>query len=828
MKMKYAAEKTTKRSFWKSYSFPLVAVAVLVEIGVLFFVYQYEVTQAPVGVFTLWGISALGAILLLVECLKLPTAFWLAGRKGLFRKAILSVVLLTPLCLITWEVTKDMATNEVVLSLEPAVQLEKEAAGLEARNVDIRDSLARRQDDAEGAEIALEKLRKESASHLSDLQDRRKVEIANFMSADESISRDFGNTPAEKSERVNLENRRSEIQSRFDADYALLQVALKDEENRIQASRRRSDGSFAREIEAWKVECSQRTQVFENDRASVSERLKLALKTFERDREEYQGQLQTLDLKRSKVIEKRDSEIRKHQENNKAFYGLASKVKRVKEEARIELDRIESQIASLERPVQPEQLAAPSGVVLPPRPVMSEVAVADDSEVALQVKELRNKRDDELARISSELTRLDGAASVRLQDRMVEFEIEQTNLRESHLSRLKAIDDEVFASQEEASVRMQELQLAAVSAASLQSSKQESTNEIESNDGKARSLRTEAATLRRGTQVYRIAGFLKWFMPKGTSDDELAEMVQATVIPAVALLAAFLPTFLLEIGIATWNRPEPRRSLWRRIRVTRRAMRRRESRHAFGIKKLEEEYSLRLATASDEKHALEQRFESRVRDIESVAKEIEEIQAEELRRATEDKDRTAQRLGDVSGRYDAQIARVAAEHQTSLEELKSAHAVDIARMERISLNVEQGAASKVLCAEGDAQNAQRERDSALQNVANQLMEKEVETKEKIARIRMKANRRADATHRGRIEQLETEIRGLKDSVVDLRAQARDDRRNNSELSQANRELNEINRKKNEDILSLGESLISMHGVSNAVVDPDDSTAGFRL
>ena len=171
---------------------------------------------------------------------------------------------------------------------------------------------------------------------------------------------------------------------------------------------------------------------------------------------------------------------------------------------------------------------------------------------------------------------------------------------------------------------------------------------------------------------------------------------------------------------------------------------------------------------------------------------------------------------------------MAAEHQTSLEELKSAHAVDIARMERISLNVEQGAASKVLCAEGDAQNAQRERDSALQNVANQLMEKEVETKEKIARIRMKANRRADATHRGRIEQLETEIRGLKDSVVDLRAQARDDRRNNSELSQANRELNEINRKKNEDILSLGESLISMHGVSNAVVDPDDSTAGFRL
>ena len=826
--MKHPIRKSTNRSSWKSFSLPLVAAAVLVEIGVLFFCFQYEVTVAPAGVYTLWGISALGAILLLVEFLKLPTAFWLAGRKGLLRKAILSAVLLTPLCLITWEVTKDMATDEVVRSLEPAVQLEKEAAGLEARNVDIKESLARRKQDAEAAEIALEKLRRETASHLSDLQSRRKVEIANFRSAEESISRDFGNTPAEKSERVNLENRRSEIKSRFDTDYAMLKADLKDEEIRVQAAQKRAEESFARKIEAWKVDCVQRTEAFENDRASANERLRLAFETFERDREDYQEQREALESKRSEIISQRDSDIKRHQDKDGPFYDLPSKLKRVKEEARIELDRIDSEIASLAKPVQPEQLAARSGPVLPPRPVMPEFAAVDDSGVTSQVAKLQRKRDEELAAISGEVARLDGAAAIRLQDRMVEFEIEQSKLREGHLSRLKAIDDEIFGSQEEASVRMQELQLAAVSAASLQSGKQESTNEIESNDGRARSLRTEAATLRRGTQVYRIAGFLKWFMPKGTSDDELAEMVQATVIPAVALLAAFLPTFLLEIGIATWSAPEPRRSLWRRIGVTRRAMRRRESRHAFGITKLKEEYSSRLAAASDEKYALENRFESRVRDIESVAKEIEGIQAEELRRATEDKDRIVERLGDVSARYEAQIARAAAEHQTSLEELKSAHAVDIARMERVSLNVEQGAASKVLCAEADVRRAQSERDSALQDVANQLMEREVETKAKIARIRAKANRLSDAKYKDRIEQLESELRGAKDSVIDLRAQARDDRRNNSELAQVNRELNEINRKKTEELLALGKQLITLHGASEVALDPDDSTAGFRL
>ena len=182
----------------------------------------------------------------------------------------------------------------------------------------------------------------------------------------------------------------------------------------------------------------------------------------------------------------------------------------------------------------------------------------------------------------------------------------------------------------------------------------------------------------------------------------------------------------------------------------------------------------------------------------------------------------------MSARYEAQIARAAAEHQTSLEELKSAHAVDIARMERVSLNVEQGAASKVLCAEADVRRAQSERDSALQDVANQLMEREVETKAKIARIRAKANRLSDAKYKDRIEQLESELRGAKDSVIDLRAQARDDRRNNSELAQVNRELNEINRKKTEELLALGKQLITLHGASEVALDPDDSTAGFRL
>ncbi|MDB4780293.1 hypothetical protein OAG48_00015 [bacterium] len=806
----------------------MVALAVLVELGILFFCYQYEVTQAPVGVYTLWGISALGAILLLIELLKLPTAFWLAGRKGLARKSILSVVLLTPLCLITWEVTKDMATNEVVLSLEPAVQLEKEAAGLEARNGDIRDSLARREHDAKASETALEKIRRESAAHLSDLQDRRKVEISNFMSADESISRDFGNTPAEKSERVNLENRRAEIQSRFDADYGILQVALKDEENRIHAARKSDEASFARKIEAWKLECSQKTKLFENDRASAGERLRLAMKTFEREQIEYREQLERLDLKRSKVIEKRDSEIRKHEENNRPFYDLASKIKRVKEEARAEIDRIESQIASLVRPVKPDQLDAPSDVVLPTRPVMPEITGRNESQVALQITFLRNKRDDELAKISVELARLDGAASVRLQDRMVEFEIEQAKIRESHLSRLEAIDDEIRQSRAKSSVRIEELQLAAVSAASLQSSKQKFTNEIELNDGKARSLRTEASELRRRTQVYRIAGFLKWFMPNETSDEKLANMVQATVIPGVALLAAFLPTFLLEIGIATWNGPSSRRSLWKKIGVARRAVRRKESRHARGISKLKADHSSELAKVSDEKDALERSFESRARNIELTAREMEEIQAEEIRNAIEEKDRSVRRLDDVSGRYEAQAARSAAEHKTSLEELRSAHAVDISRMERVSLNVEQDAASKVLAAEAEVQHARGERDAALENVANQLMKKGVEMNARVSRIRRKADRRADATHRGRIEQLEAEIRGLKDSMVDLRAQGREDRRNNSELSITNRELNEINRKKNEDLLALGESLISMHGQANADPNSDDSTAGFRL
>jgi len=112
------------------FTLPLLVMATIVEFVTLATGWKYQQAVClPQGMgVTFFGIGPIGATILAVELLKLPRAIWTASRVGP-QKTFMLFFGLPLICVLTFQLVKDMAVYEMGAAMKPAsVLLEKAAA----------------------------------------------------------------------------------------------------------------------------------------------------------------------------------------------------------------------------------------------------------------------------------------------------------------------------------------------------------------------------------------------------------------------------------------------------------------------------------------------------------------------------------------------------------------------------------------------------------------------------------------------------------------------------------------------------------------------------
>src|SRR5947207_6506284 len=117
---------------------------------------------------TFFGIGPLGATILAVELLKLPLAIWTASRWG-WQKVLMITVGLPLICVLTFQLVKDMAVYEMGVAMTPASQFLEKAAAEDAKIAHLTGELN-----------AIDQKRVEREKKLADLaakQGKTKAEL---------------------------------------------------------------------------------------------------------------------------------------------------------------------------------------------------------------------------------------------------------------------------------------------------------------------------------------------------------------------------------------------------------------------------------------------------------------------------------------------------------------------------------------------------------------------------------------------------------------------------------------------------------------------------
>jgi hypothetical protein len=122
---------------------PLLAMATVTEFVILATGWKYQqVVCVPQGMgVTFFGIGPIGATILAVELLKLPLAIWTASRAG-WQKGFMLLVGLPLICVLTFQLVKDMAVYEMGVAMTPASQMLEKASTEEIKIAQLNGELA--------------------------------------------------------------------------------------------------------------------------------------------------------------------------------------------------------------------------------------------------------------------------------------------------------------------------------------------------------------------------------------------------------------------------------------------------------------------------------------------------------------------------------------------------------------------------------------------------------------------------------------------------------------------------------------------------------------
>ena len=221
----------TKRISYPALLLLLAAAAVEYVILSQGWKYQHFVCLPQGMAVTFFGIGPIGAAILAVELLKLPLAIWTASRYGL-QKAFMICVGLPLICLLTFQLVKDMAVYEMGVAMLPANQMLEKAAVEETKMAHLNGELA-----------AIEQKRAEREKKLAELaanQTKAKADLNESIKRNEAARQDaISLTDYQKKELSDVEARQAAIVQQYAADTEQLTKAIND-------LRARRDAEFAR------------------------------------------------------------------------------------------------------------------------------------------------------------------------------------------------------------------------------------------------------------------------------------------------------------------------------------------------------------------------------------------------------------------------------------------------------------------------------------------------------------------------------------------------------------------------------------------------------
>ncbi len=248
---------------------PLLIMATVTEFVILATGWKYQqVVCLPSGMgVTFFGIGPIGATILAVELLKLPLAIWTASRQGV-AKGLMLIVGLPLICLLTFQLVKDMAVYEMGVALTPASQLLKEASKEEVKIIQLNGELANIGDKKADRDRKLAEFAARKVKAKADLEESLK---RNEDSRQDAISL----TDYQKKELADVETREGTMIKQFDADTAQINKALVD----LRARRETEVGRST----TWNAEEARLDNIYQAKLADYTNRKD----TYDKEKAEY-------------------------------------------------------------------------------------------------------------------------------------------------------------------------------------------------------------------------------------------------------------------------------------------------------------------------------------------------------------------------------------------------------------------------------------------------------------------------------------------------------------------------------------------------------------
>src|SRR5256885_11413314 len=154
---------------------PLLVMATIVEFVILATGWKYQqLVCLPQGMgVTFFGIGPIGATILAVELLKLPLAIWTASRHG-WQKGFMLMVGLPLICVLTFQLVKDMAVYEMGVAMTPASQMLENASAEEIKIAHLNGELTAIEQKKTEREHKLAELTAKRSKAKADLEESLK------------------------------------------------------------------------------------------------------------------------------------------------------------------------------------------------------------------------------------------------------------------------------------------------------------------------------------------------------------------------------------------------------------------------------------------------------------------------------------------------------------------------------------------------------------------------------------------------------------------------------------------------------------------------------
>ena len=201
---------------------PLLVMATVVEFVILATGWKYQqVVCLPQGMgVTFFGIGPIGATILAVELLKLPLAIWTASRTGM-QKTMMLWMGLPLICVLTFQLVKDMAVYEMGAAMAPAAQVLEKATAEDTKISQLNGELAAIEQKKADREHKLAELTAKKAKSKAELEEALKRN-------DEARTDAISLTDYQKKELSEVEARQANLIKQFNADTEQLTKSIAD------------------------------------------------------------------------------------------------------------------------------------------------------------------------------------------------------------------------------------------------------------------------------------------------------------------------------------------------------------------------------------------------------------------------------------------------------------------------------------------------------------------------------------------------------------------------------------------------------------------------